>query len=128
MVFVETVFEGDVEGPLGFQFSGEPVPVARLVAWLEERIETVPPEHRADVECHFAVTVRHDVRISITYRRPETPEEREARLAREARASRRLSGLEERELKRLIALHPDFARAEIDRLGGGAVGKGEQAP
>lgn len=111
----ETVIEGDIEAPFGFQAYGEPVALGRVIRWLQEQGEKIPVEHRNTAECHL-VAAGGDVEISITYRRPETAEEREARVSGERRWLCHRHAQEAEDLKRLIAKHPDLAREVLSGL------------
>jgi len=81
-----TVYDGEE-----FSHGGDwpPGNLAEAIAWLQERLDSVPPEYRDVVKVDFDSVSDgyggHEAGIKIHYIRPETDEEMAARQARERR-------------------------------------------
>ena len=101
----ETVFNGSRDEGEGWP----PEDPAGFSAWFQERIERIPPEHRAkakiEISSQGGYYGEHTGCIEITYLREETDEQFAARLKREEEQRQQLVAQEKRMLVALLAKH-----------------------
>lgn len=99
----ETVFNGS-------QYEGDgwpPEDPAGFMAWFQERIERIPPEHRAratiEIRTQSGYYGDSSASLEITYKREETDEQFDSRLERERQARQQREAQERHTLARLQA-------------------------
>jgi hypothetical protein len=68
-----------------FIYNDWPVNAGEFIAWLSEKIDSIPVEFRKDAKVEFGVTHGYegdaDPNIDISYTRPETDDEMNVRLS-----------------------------------------------
>ena len=94
----------------GSKYEGDgwpPEDPAGFLAWFQERIERIPPEHRATATIEIGTQSGYygdsSASLEITYKREETDEQFAARLARESQALRQREAQERHTLAALQA-------------------------
>lgn len=93
----ETVFNSRI-----YDFS-PPETVVGWIAWLQEQLELVPVEYRADCRAEFRSEYEGTVNIEIGYPRPETDAEMKKRVENNARKLARNSAYREQQERALLA-------------------------
>lgn len=89
--------------------------LSELIHWLVEKWGRIPLTYRDTAKCEISAVEGSfnnppDATISISYRRPETPEETESRIQHTFALTERSRQKEITELERLLEKYPEYRR------------------